>query len=434
MTTPDWIPATGQPVPPPPQGRKWRVSRRSVLAAGVGAAGLAAVGGVGAAMASRPAAQTASRKSAASSSEGILVLITCYGGNDGLNTLVPADDAAYQSARPTLGYKPGEVLTLGDGLGLNPKLTGLHAQWQAGKLAVVRGVGYPDPTLSHFQSMDVWQTGSPDGLGSGWLGRWLDGVRHDPLQAISLGATLPPELRGDKAAATAITGTTITLPGRPATLAAWSACCAPGPDRSPLGAAVAQSGADLSSVRSSLASLLGGTPPAPHGGGSGGDRSASSSSLAGQMQVVAQLIAAGAPTRVYQVSMASFDTHATEKASHERLLAELDAGITALLDGVASTPRAADVVAVTVSEFGRRPAENASGGTDHGTAAPLFVAGHGVRGGFYGDEPSLTKLDANGNLVFTTDFRSVYATLLDHVVGVDPAGVLGGKFPQLAFV
>jgi uncharacterized protein (DUF1501 family) len=145
------------------------------------------------------------------------------------------------------------------------------------------------------------------------------------------------------------------------------------------------------------------------------------------MAVVARLVAAGAPTCVYQVSMSSFDTHADEKATHERLLGELDAGITALLDGVAATARARDVVAVTVSEPGRRPAQNAIGGTDHGTAAPMLVAGHGVNGGLYGDEPSLGRLDAAGNLVFTTDFRSVYATLLDRVVGVEPVAVLGDK-------
>ncbi|HET9690484.1 MAG TPA: DUF1501 domain-containing protein [Acidimicrobiales bacterium] len=417
------------------------MSRRAVLAAGAGAAGLAAAGGVAAAVtgsSTRPPSTAGAHARAAGTGTGILVLITCYGGNDGLNTVVPAADPAYQAARPTLGYHPAEVLPLADGLGLNPRLSGLHTRWAAGQLAVVRGVGYPDPTLSHFASMDVWQTGSPGGLGTGWLGRWLDKAGRDPLQAISLGATLPPELRGSTAAATAITGDTITLPQRPALLAGWSACCAPGPDRPDLAAAVAASGADLLKVRSSLASLLGSATASSTPGtakpGVAQAAGAAAGGLAAQMAVVARLIAAGAPTRVYQVSMASFDTHADEKATHERLLGELDAGITALLDGVAATPRAGDVVAVTVSEFGRRPAQNASGGTDHGTAAPMLVAGHGVKGGLYGDEPSLGRLDAAGNLVLTTDFRSVYATLLDRVVGADPAAVLGGTFPQLGFV
>jgi uncharacterized protein (DUF1501 family) len=164
---------------------------------------------------------------AAGTGAGILVLITCYGGNDGPNTVVPAADPAYQAARPTLGYHPAEVLPLADGLGLNPRLGGLHARWAAGQLAVGRGVGRPDPTLSHFASMDVWQTGSPGGLGTGWLGRWLDKAGRDPLRVISLGATLPPELRGATAAATAITGDTITLPQRSALLAGWSAVWRP---------------------------------------------------------------------------------------------------------------------------------------------------------------------------------------------------------------
>jgi uncharacterized protein (DUF1501 family) len=233
-------------------------------------------------------------------------------------------------------------------------------------------------------------------------------------------------LRGASEAGTALTSTSITLPGRAPMLAAFSAAAAPGRDRSPLGATAAGACADLLSVRSSLASLLGtAAAPAARPG---------AATLADQMTSIAALVNAGAPTRLYQVSLSSFDTHSGEKANHERLLAELDAGLTALLDGVASGHRAADVVVFTVSEFGRRVAENASGGTDHGTAAPLFVAGHGVKGGFYGDEPSLTALDPTGNLVPTTDFRSVYATVLAGLLGVDPKSVLGSSYPTLGFL
>ncbi|MDQ2729236.1 MAG: DUF1501 domain-containing protein, partial [Actinomycetota bacterium] len=156
--------------------------------------------------------------------------------------------------------------------------------------------------------------------------------------------------------------------------------------------------------------------------------------FADQLGLVASLIRAGAPTQVYQVSLSSFDTHGEEKATQERLLAELDAGVTGFFHGLDGHPGASDVVLMTYSEFGRRVAENASGGTDHGTASPLFVAGPAVRGGtFYGEQPSLTDLN-DGDLKYNVDFRSVYATMLDRVVGVDPKSFLGASYPTLALV
>ncbi|MCU4184912.1 DUF1501 domain-containing protein [Acidiferrimicrobium sp. IK] len=477
MTTP--IGPTGQPGPPPgdpdrgtvgwepdaglvpaeqdPSGvgreprRAGLLSRRQVL---TGAGALAGAGLLGAGLAFRPwatspAAGSGRPAGAVRSTSGVAVLVTLYGGNDGLNTVVPAADPAYQSGRPDLGYKPNEVLPLAEGLGLNPKMPLMKKRWDSHQLAIVRGVGYPDPSLSHFQSMDIWQTAEASGAGSGWLGRWLDATGTDPMRAISVGATLPPALRGDRQAATAITSGTITLPGRAPMIAGFTACAQPGPDRGPLAAAVSGSAADLLRVRSSLASLTGrtstsGTAPAgttPSGPGTSGTgaaaratAAASGGALADQLATVAALINAGAPTRVYQVSLSSFDTHADEKAGQERLLAELDGALDSFLNAVGTGPRAADVVVFTVSEFGRRVAQNASGGTDHGTASALLVAGHGVKGGFYGDQPSLTALDTSGNLRYSVDFRSVYATILAGVLGVDPTGVLGAKFPALGFV
>jgi uncharacterized protein (DUF1501 family) len=158
-------------------------------------------------------------------------------------------------------------------------------------------------------------------------------------------------------------------------------------------------------------------------------------SLSDQLAVVASLIRADAPGQVYQVSLSSFDTHADEKTAHEAKLAELDAGIGSFFASLQGASQGVGTVLMTYSEFGRRVTQNASGGTDHGTAAPLFVVGSSVKGGaFYGDEPSLTQLDANGNLIYNVDFRSVYATMLDQVVGVDPTRVLGAKFPTLALL
>ena len=407
------------------------LTRRRFLA-GLGAAGGVVAGG---AVLDHLLSVGGPALSAAAQPGPPLVVFTLNGGNDGLNTVVPYADPAYASARPTLGYSAGEVLDLGAGMGLNPKLPGLHSLWQAGKLAIVRGVGYPNPNLSHFASMDIWQTANvSDGTGPGWLGRWLDRNPDDPLLALSFGATLPPLLRGEKRTATAITSDRIPLPGSAGAQAAYAALQAPGPDRSGLAAAVAASGADLLTARVDLDRLQTGAATAPATGGQAapaGTGGQAASGPATDVQTVAALIRAGAPTRVYHLSLSSFDTHADEKADHERLLGQLDAAVTDLMRSLAGHP----AVVMTYSEFGRRPAENASGGTDHGTAAPMFVIGDGVRGGlFYGEEPSLTSLDPNGNLVHTVDFRSVYATVLDRVLGTDPESVLGGPFPTLPLI
>lgn len=368
---------------------------------------------------------------------GPLVLVTLYGGNDGFNTVIPFNDSAYHAARPTLGYRPPEVLDLDDGLGLNPKLAGLQSLWRAKQLAVVRGLGYPNPNLSHFASMDIWQTANPsDGTGPGWLGRWLDATGHDPMRAISIGATLPPLLRGDKESATAITSAHITLPGPPYLETAYSSMQAAGADRGSLAGLVAGAGRDLLAAKGQLDGLRATSGEvAATVDRNGRTGTGAGSDLAGQLDIVAALINAGATTRVYQVSLSSFDTHSGEKANHERLLTELDGALTGFLRTITATAAGRRAVVMTFSEFGRRLAENASGGTDHGAAAPLFVAGHEVRGGqFYGEEPSLDALDANGNARYTVDFRSVYATVLERVVGVDSATVLGKRFATLPFV
>ena len=417
------------------------VSRRRFLA---GAAGAGVAGATALALTHHRWEEllSASPSSGATltSGKGILVMVTLYGGNDGLNTVIPYQDSAYLRGRPNLGYQPDQVLPLADGLALHPNLKGMKALWDAKQLAIVRGVGYPNPVLSHFRGMDIWQTGSPDEpVATGVLGRWLDATGNDPLRAISIGSTLPRLLSGERSSGTAIVAPSIALPGGAALAPALASLDAPGPDRRGLGALVAQSGADLLNVQHTLAALTNAqpaappatsTPPPAAGGGATGARAAATT-LAGQLGVVADLIAAGSPTRVYQVSMGGFDNHAQEKDTHARLMTELDGAISGFVTALRGAAAGHSVVLMTYSEFGRRVAENLSGGTDHGTAAPLFVVGSPVKGGrFYGDEPSLTALD-DGNLRFTTDFRRVFATMLADVVGVDPKVALSGSFPTL---
>jgi uncharacterized protein (DUF1501 family) len=283
--------------------------------------------------------------------------------------------------------------------------------------------------------MDIWQSAVPDDqVVTGWVGRWLDVTGDDPLRAISVGGSLPRSFGGDKAAGAAVPVGELTLPGSPAVRSAFAAMCQPSAGASPLAARVAQSGKDLLTVDDALAQLLAGQPEAADVAGSTSlEGTGGANSLLPQLQLVARLVKAGSPTRVYGVSLGGFDTHANEKETHAGLMADIDEAVGAFFKSLEGSPAGDRVVLAAYSEFGRRVAANGSDGTDHGTAAPMFVAGAGVKGGFYGDDPSLTDLD-NGDLKFTTDFRSVYATLLEQVIGVESKAALGKPFVAVPFL
>ena len=419
------------------------ITRRQFVLGGLGA-GVAGAAGISLAnrpgQPSRPGAPSQATGataplSAAPLKDGILVLLTLYGGNDGLNTVIPYENGNYLGGRATLGYRPDQVLPLGEGLGLHQNLGRLKGLWDAKRLAIVRGVGYPNPDRSHFRSMDIWQSAMPDDqVVTGWLGRWLDVTGADPLRAISVGGSLPRIFGGEKAAGAAVPVGELTLPGSPAVRSAFAAMSQPSAGASPLAARVAQSGRDLLAVDDALAQLLAGPPENGDVAGSTSlEGTGGANSLLPQLQLVAKLVKAGAPTRVYGVSLGGFDTHANEKETHARLLADVDEAVGAFFTSLEGSPAGSRVVLVAYSEFGRRVAANGSNGTDHGTAAPMFVAGAPVKGGFYGDDPSLTDLDS-GDLKFTTDFRSVYATLLEELIGVEAKASLGKPFVPVPFL
>lgn len=342
---------------------------------------------------------------------GVLVMVTLYGGNDGLNTVIPAGDPAYHDARPDLAYTEEEVHPLADGLGLNPGMTGLKALWDQGHLAIVRGVSYPRPDHSHFRSMDIWQTASPDHpLPTGWLGRWLDATGHDPLRAVSLEPVLPPMLAGATTAGAALPLHGLTLPTGPLA-SAFEALGQPCAGEPPVQALAARAITDLHRTARTLGPALAHTTS---GGGT----------LATQLEVVARCVELGAPTQAYSVSVGGFDTHTAERPTQQRLLTAADQAITGFLSRMQGTARGRNVVLVAYSEFGRRVAANTNEGTDHGTAGPVFVAGALVRGGFIGAQPSLTDLN-DGDLKPTTDFRDIYTTLIADVLRTDPEPVLG---------
>ncbi|RKR89259.1 uncharacterized protein (DUF1501 family) [Micromonospora pisi] len=354
--------------------------------------------------------------------EDKLVIVTLYGGNDGLNTVIPYADPAYHAARPELAYAPEDVLHLNESLGLSPGLSGLKRLWNEERLAVVLGVGYPKPDRSHFRSMDIWQTAAPAApVATGWVGRWLDGTNASPEAAVSFEPVLPPLLAGSTRAGACVTINALQLPSG-IKKEMISALGKTQQDEPELQARAAKAFHDFLWVDqlvreaekaepSTEASELTYVP----GTGTGGD-----SLLATQLALVSRCIEAGVPTRVYSVSLGGFDTHADERPAQERLLKQLDDGLSGFMDRLAKTEAGRRVTVVVYSEFGRRVRANASDGTDHGTAGPVFVLGSGVAGGLYGEQPSLTDLD-DGDLKATTDFRDVFGTLLGSVLHADPA-------------
>lgn len=397
------------------------ISRRKFLKLTTGAA---AVGAVSNFLTLDEIAQAAMNRPL-SAGTPILVVVTLYGGNDGLNTLIPYKDSLYFSSRPDISYKAESMLPLDLELALNPSMSGIKSLWDKKKVAIIRGVGYPKPDHSHFSSMAKWQTASPEKhISSGWLGRWLDTQPEDPMLAISLGSVLPPMFAGTK-----ISGSALPLGGLVIPKGTLAAQCIrlsmPAQADSKLMAAAATSMRNLFSVSTAIQPVL--KSPAPiavdlptaNGGNAGGD-----SNLSQQLDVVAKLISAGSPTKVWSVSLGGFDTHANEANAQAQLLGVVSSSITRFMSQLKSTTRSNDVTVMVYSEFGRRVKGNASQGTDHGTSGPMFVIGEKVNGGFYGDQPSLSKL-IDGDLAVTTDFRDVFATALESILQTPAERVLG---------
>jgi uncharacterized protein (DUF1501 family) len=339
----------------------------------------------------------------------ILVLVTLYGGNDGLNTVVPFTDPVYESARSNIALSSTQLLPFTDALAFNSSLPSISALYGQEQVAIVQGVSYPNPSLSHFSSMAIWQSASLTGMSSGWIGRWLDVQPHSPFNAIGVGSTLPPAFVGEKSVASMVDVSGIQLPWGPV------ASLLPRLGRSSssdvaLESAAATSITDLYSTASLLGPLV---PTSPTG-----------STLSQQLSLVSTLINANVPTRVWEVNLSSFDTHTGEQLDQNALLAEVDAAIGAFMTSISAGDRSNDVTVMIYSEFGRRVASNASDGTDHGTSAPVLLIGNTVKGGLYGEQPPLNALDVNGNLQVTTDFRAVYGGLLHDVLATPVSDII----------
>jgi uncharacterized protein (DUF1501 family) len=400
------------------------LNRRKFLiaGAGVGAAGLL----TGVVAITLPDMLTAARQRPLPVGSGILVIVTLYGGNDGINTVIPYTNNAYHDARPDLAYAPEEVLPLDGQLALNPALAGLAALWRGRRLAIVRGVGYPNPDRSHFRSMDIWQTASPkDPVPTGWIGRWLDSGGDDPLRAVNIGAVLPLMSIGEKQVASALSDTIPRIPGEIA--ATLSALSEDDPRDTAAMSAVRRAYRASKITEPEFGRVVKGIDP------TAASETADEDSLEAQLDLVARCVKAAVPTRVYMVSLGGFDTHADERGTQEELLKTVDEALTPFLRQMRTNTYGKKLVVMMYSEFGRRVAANASQGTDHGAAGPVFLAGAPVKGGFYGDEPSLTDLN-DGDLKITTDFRDVYHELLSHTLGSDPIPSVGPGRRDIGFL
>jgi uncharacterized protein (DUF1501 family) len=369
-----------------------------------------------------------------SKKDRILVVLQLSGGNDGINTLVPFGDPAYAKLRPTLGIGANDVLKLSDGLGLHPSLAKLKDLYGQGKVAVMQGVGYPNPNRSHFRSMDIWHSATPESFErSGWLGRYVSAcqcAQENALPAISVGDQLNGMFWTDTTLVPAIasigsfsfltdtkykndrTWQMQTLQNIYSQAGYW-------PEYEGLirrGTVNALAGSDeLQKVAASY------TTPVKYPANNG---------LANQLKMVAQVIAGNLGTRLFSVSIGGFDTHANQAARHAQLLTNFSEAVDAFMQDLANMKKQDDVVIMTFSEFGRRAKQNGSAGTDHGTAEPMFVIGNKVRGGIFGSYPSLEDLDRGGDLKHTADFRSIYAGVLQQHVGVvDPSPLVGNHSP-----
>ncbi len=367
----------------------------------------------------------------------VLVVLQLAGGNDGLNTVVPYADPAYRSARPTIAVAGSSVLPLTAELGLNPALRNVKRMYDAGEVAIVNGVGYPQPTYSHFEGMYVWQHADPSRQRTdGWLGALLasqlDSQGH-PLTACALGeTTTPPELLDERATVSVIESVDSyqVAGGRPAQTAAPALYRnTPGVYGALFDQALSTAETGIAALRSSASRY---TPAVRYP--SEESTVAGTGALATSLQLTAEMIVTQPSVKICHVVLGGFDTHQDEDARQNSLLADFDAAVSAFMQDIAAHGQADRVVLMTWSEFGRRVAENGSGGTDHGAAAPVFVIGKPVRGGLQGEQPSLTDTVDSGNLKYNVDFRSVYQSLIRDWLQADAATVLGATFPEIPLI
>ena len=402
-------------------------SRRAFLQTTAGLSFVSLAGGV-----SPLLARAAEVSADADRNDHVLVVVELAGGNDGLNTVIPFETPLYYKNRPTLGIAKDEVVRLSDQLGLHPRMSALGELFREGRVAIVQGVGYPEPDRSHFRSMEIWHTASTQKRPptAGWLGQLLDttaAANESQFAGLSLTGSLPQALRADKVAVPVVAQLQSITQGaegaspqealvRKLATAGQGVSGGAGPvdfmrrQADTVYRAAERLKEAASRYRSSTT-----YPDTP---------------LAGQLRQAAEIINADLGVRVLFGSQDGYDTHAEQGDMHAELLGQLSDALAAFDRDLTELKKADRVVVLVFSEFGRRVDENASRGTDHGAASSLFMVGAPVKGGLLGKYPSLEEL-GDGDLIYNTDFRSVYATLIDGWLGGPSQQVLRGEFAKL---
>jgi len=376
---------------------------------------------------------------ASAASSRVLVVVELAGGNDGLNTVVPYTDSLYSATyRKTIGVPASAILDLDGRLGLNPVMTGMKSLWDAGRVAVVEGVSYPSPNLSHFTSRDIWHTADPKlAQRNGWLGRYADRMLADntnPLVGCAISQSLPRTLLADKVVFPSFTNVASYAYATDGANASDAA--------NQVNAFVAQNNLphevsnrneriegisrDAASSSATLRTIASGYVPRA---------TYPNNSLANALKLCAELIVGNVGTQILYVTYGGFDNHAAQRTAHDNLLKAVSDSIKAFSDDLDAQGQSQNVLLMTWSEFGRRVAENGSLGTDHGTSGVHFVVGPSAIRGIYGPPPDLAHLDNNGNLPWQTDFRAYYGSVLTSWLRVpDVAAVLGAGYPDLGCI
>ena len=384
----------------------------------------------------------------------ILVVLQMAGGNDGLNTVVPYTNDFYHKARPKIGLSPQQILNLNGEIGFHGAMTGFKELYDSGNLAVVQGVGYPNPNRSHFRSTEIWQTASDsDKIEKyGWLGRYFDNCCSgaDPAIGVTIGNQLPESFF-----AKTPTGICFNNPQNYRFMANGEATeesykklnevemSGPAPDENSggsIGALAAgmpmQGGKAVDFIeRTSLDAMHSSDEVRSIAARVQNQATYPGSQLGNSLKLVAKLIGGGLPTRIYYVSQGGYDTHTNQVATQQRLLKDLGDSTKAFVDDLKAQGNMQRVLVMTFSEFGRRVTENANGGTDHGAAAPMFIVGNKVKAGLLGKYPSLAPQDLfEGDIKYNVDFRNVYASVLESWLMTKSAPILGRQFEPLQLV
>ena len=359
----------------------------------------------------------------------ILVVLQLAGGNDGLNTVVPFEDDRYYRLRPRLAINPMEVIPLSDTLGFHPAMSAMAELYREGKLAIIQNVGYPNPNRSHFRSTEIWETASESDeyLPAGWLGRYFDSaccgeVEKDAPVGIHIGDQLPQSFLGRMPHN--LFGVNRRLDSRTPRKQDLLPTLTQTKPANANEAFLQHTLMDALVTEARVARITQSYRP---------ETTYPRNRLALSLRGVAAMIAARLETRVYFVSQSGYDTHTNQQQSHRRLLGELSAALAAFQQDLDGHGLDDQVLTMTFSEFGRRPGENNGGGTDHGTAAPLFVMGSRLKSTLTGTPPDL-EVGSNQDLEFSTDFRSVYGTVIERWFGCPSAPILGRRYAPLPFV